>query len=321
MKKVIVYIVFINLLLASSCTKVKEEKENVTAKTESKQKENLNSAGVKENGHEFSVEYFKPRKIYRIEKVDLNKDGNKEIIVLSAAKDTSEKYNDYYNFDLLEVFALDPEKKSYVKILSDTVDYSQDYEFADLANDSTKQIIVKTNSGGNDKTMSEGMFVYGMTPDNKVQLLKYFDTGSPELLDIKNNGSKEILVSDLFYGVMPQNSAINFVKDIYTFENNILVEKNSDYGEYYDNKIKDLLEKYYALKRKVEMGMQPIDLSYPLYREAAEVIVNYYAKGDLKGLKKFWDEEKESLKKNIPADEFQDLTNFVLKALPSAKNA
>ncbi|MDQ3194619.1 MAG: hypothetical protein M3P82_06435, partial [Bacteroidota bacterium] len=70
-----------------------------------------------------------------------------------------------------------------------------------------------------------------------------------------------------------------------------------------------------------EMGMQPMDLSYPLYREAAEVIVNYQSKGDTAGLKKFWDEEKESLKKNIPADEFQDLYNFVLKALPSAKNA
>ncbi|MDQ3194271.1 MAG: hypothetical protein M3P82_04640, partial [Bacteroidota bacterium] len=295
------------MLIIWSCSKTEEEKSKQTSHNETKEKENLNSAGVKEGGLDFKVQYSKPRRIYKIEKEDLNKDGNKEIIVLSVIKDSVERYNEYYNFDMLEVFALDAEKKSYVKILSDTVDYSKICEYVDLAQDSTKQIIVKTNSGGNDKIMSEGMFIYDMITNDSVQLLKFFDTGSPEVMDIRNNGSKEILVSDLFYGVMPQSSAINFVKNIYTLENQNLVEKSSEFGEFFDDKIRDLIEKYYGLKRKVEMGMQLMDLSYPLYREAAEVIINYHAKGDTGGLKEFWDEEKESLKKNIPADEFQDL--------------
>ena len=87
------------------------------------------------------------------------------------------------------------------------------------------------------------------------------------------------------------------------------------------SEISSAKDKYYGLKRKFEMGMQPMNLSYPLYREAAEVIINYYAQGDESGLKKFWDEEKDSLKKNIPESEFLDLNNFILKALPSAKNA
>lgn len=308
-------------MITCSCRRTGEEKSKETSHSETTQVEKLNSAGVKEGKHDFTVQYFKPRRIYKIEKEDLNNDGNKEIIVLSVSKDSADRYSDYYNFDMLEVFALDAAQKSYIKILSDTVDYSIDCEYEDLANDSTKQIIVKTNSGGNDKTMSEGMFIFEMTSNEKIRLLKFFDTGSPEIIDIKNNGNKEIIVSDLFYGVMPQNSAINFVKDIYGLENQDLIEKKSEFADFFDGKIKELLEKYYGIKRKVEMGMQPMNLSYPLYREAAEVIINYYSKGDMKELKKFWDEEKESLKKNIPADEFQDLDNFILKALPSAKNA
>lgn len=323
MNKIIlnILIFFLSFILFYSCTKNKEEKTKLKTQSEIHKKENLNSAGVKEGEQEFTVQYIQPRRIYKIEKEDLNNDGNKEIIVLSVLKDSTDKFDDYYNFDMIEVFALNQEMKKYIKILSDTVDYSTDCYFEDLANDSTRQILIVTNSGGNDAVSSKGMFVYSMISDDKINLLKYFDTGAPEVNDIKNNGRKEILVSDLFFGVMPQSDAINFVKDIYILENQNLVEKNSDFNEYYDRKLKGLLEQYYAIKRKVEMGMQPVNLSFPLYRESAEIIVNYYAKGDLIGLKNFWDEEKDSLKKNIPQDEFLDLSNFILKALPSAKNA
>lgn len=317
-------ILIILLLFSSvfySCTKNKDEGTKIKSQSESGHKDQLNSAGVKEGGHEFSVQYSSPRRIYRIDKEDLNSDGNKEIIVLSVTKDTAEKYDTYYNFDMIEVFALNKENKSYVKILSDTVDYSTECRFVDLNNNKTEQILISTNSGGNDSLTSVGMFVYDMTASDKIELLKYFDSGAPFIKDIKGDGIKEILISDLFYGVMPQVNAIPFVKYIYRLADNILSERNSEYKEYYDSEISAAKDKYYGLKRKFEMGMQPMNLSYPLYREAAEVIINYYAQGDESGLKKFWDEEKDSLKKNIPESEFLDLNNFILKALPSAKNA
>lgn len=317
--------ILIVLLLFSSvfysCTKNKDEGTKIKSESETVHKEQLNSAGVKEGGHEFSVQYSQPRRIYRIDKEDLNSDGNKEIIVLSVTKDTAEKYDSYYNFDMIEVFALNKENKSYVKILSDTVDYSTECRFVDLNNNKTAQILISTNSGGNDSLTSVGMFVYDMTAADKIDLLKYFDSGAPFIKDIKGDGIKEILISDLFYGVMPQVNAIPFVKYIYRLADNILSERNSEYKEYYDSEISAAKDKYYGLKRKFEMGMQPVNLSYPLYREAAEVIINYYAQGDDTGLKKFWDEEKDSLKKNIPESEYLDLNNFILKALPSAKNA
>lgn len=305
----------------SGCTKIRENNSKVASESEVKQKDNLNSAGVKEGGHEFTVQYPQQRRIYRLEKEDLNDDGNKEIIVLSVALDTADKYSDFYNFDMIEVFALNTDKNTYVKILSDTVDYSKECSFVDLANDKKKQILVSTNAGGNDDITSVGMFIFDMITDDSIKLLKYFDSGAPEVRDIKKDGTHEILVSDLFYGVMPQKEAVNFVKGIYKLENQDLVEKNSEFKEFFEEQIIKAKENYYGLKRKMEMGMQPMNLSYPLYREAVSVIINYYAMGDEINLKKFWDEETEYLKKNIPENEYMDLNNFIIKALPIAKNA
>ncbi len=304
-----------------SCSKSKESNSKVTSQTEIVKKENLNSAGVKEGEQEFTVKYDQPRRIYKLEKEDLNNDGTKEIIVLSIVLDTVDKYTTFYNFDMIEVFALNSEKDSYVKIFSDTVDYSEKCSFVDLANDKKKQILISTNSGGNNDIISVGMFVFDMISDDTIKLLKYFDSGAPEVRDIMNDGNKEILVSDLFYGVMPQNEAINFVKEIYKLENENLVESNSEFGKFFEEQIIKAKENYYGLKRKIELGMQPMSLSYPLYREAAEVIINYYAKGDGVNLKKFWDEERDSLIKNIPENEYMDLNNFILKALPIAGDA
>lgn len=321
MIRIIYIILILSTVVFYSCTKPKDDGSKLNSKSEVKKKEQINSAGIKEGEHEFSVQYSQPRRIYSIYKEDLNSDGNKEIIVLSVTKDTSDKYNDYYNFDMIEVFALNKENKSYVKILSDTVDYSTECRFVDLNNNKTAQILISTNSGGNDSLTSIGMFVYDMTEKDKIELLKYFDTGAPNVKDLRGDGIKEILISDLFYGVMPQRNAVSFVKQIYGLVDNKLIERNSEFKEFYDDEISRAKENYYGLKRKVEMGMQPVNLSYPLYREAAEVIINCYAKGDDDALKKFWEEEKDSLKKNIPESEYLDLNNFILKALPSSKNA
>lgn len=314
-------IIFISICLINFyCSKNKETGSSNIQKNE-KKKETITSAGVKESGIEFNVEYNKPRRIYKLEKVDLNNDGVREIIVMSVAKDTAEKYNDYYNFDMLEVFALNADKKSFVKILSDTVDYATECRFADLGNDSSRQILVETYSGGNDAITSNGMFVYNMAAPDKIELIKYFDSGDPKIANLNKDSSKVILLSDEFWGVMPQVNVISFVKEIYKMEDGKLKIKNSEFEKFYEDKIIVLKENYYGVKKKVEMGMQIANMSYPLYREAAEVIVNYYAKDDMDGLKKFWDEEKDALQKNVTYEEFTDLSNFVKKVLPASKNA
>ncbi|MBV6477857.1 MAG: hypothetical protein HGGPFJEG_00602 [Ignavibacteria bacterium] len=327
MKHFLKYVIEILLLLililtiAPGCGKddKKTTEKHSGEEKEIPDKKELSSAGVKEHGVEFSIEYELPRKFYKIEKVDLNSDGKNEIIVFSTLKDSVEKFVSFYNFDMIEIFVLDSALSKYKKVLSDTVDYSENYYFEDLAKNGIKQILIQTNSGGNDAVASRGMFIYEMDRD-AVRLVKYFDTGDPVLKDLKNDGRKEILVTDVFWGIMPHVNVIYYTAGIYKYENGDLKLVNPEFGEYYEGRLKELKEKYYGIKKKVEMGMQPVDLSYPLYREAAEVFVNYIAKGDLAGLKKFWDEEKNSLKDNLPEDEFKDLENYIGKSLPSEQN-
>jgi hypothetical protein len=316
-----IFLIILFGIILHSCSKTESENKDIKSRSENNVSGNLNSAGVKEGGHEFSVHYQMPRRIYRLDKEDLNNDGIKEIIVMSVLKDTSDKFNDFYNFDMIEVFSLDSIKESFVKILSDTVDYSRECNYAELGNDKSRQMLVVTNSGGNDSVTSGGMFVFEMVSKDSINLLKYFETGAPIVKDLKSDGNNELIVSDLFYGVMPQNNAVTYVSGIFRIENHELVQKNSDYPEYFDTHIDQLKENYYGLKKKIEMGMQPGNLAYPLYKEACEIIVNYYSKGDLKDLNKFWDEEKNYLKNSIEETEFLDLNNFILKLLPSAKNA
>ena len=316
--KNIIAIVFLMMLLLSSCSKTGEEKSGADVNSDSNK---ISSAGIKESGTEFDVRYEFPRKIFRIEKEDVNNDGSREIFVLSVLKDTADKFSSYYNFDMIEVFSLDREKEKYVKILTDTVDYSTEINFANLSDNKDKLIFIKTNTGGNDPIVSEGMFVYKLQDSANIEMMKYFESGSPEVADIGDQGNNVLVIKDQFLGVMPQVNAVSFVKEIYTLQDNKLVMSNEKYPEIYEKKITEVTEEYNALKRKVESGMQAMDMSYPLYREAAEIFVNYYYKGDTQGLRKFWEQEKESLKKNIPQDEYQDLNNFISKALPTVKNA
>lgn len=318
------YRILILILLAVnifSCSeKNKKEKSDISSMKAGENRDNISSAGVKEGSVDFKVEYFSPRKIFKIEKEDLNGDGNREIVVLSVIKDSGSA-SDYYNFDMMEIFSLDKSREKYEKIFSDTVDFSEECRFESLAGDSTKQILVYTNAGGNDVIMSAGMFVYGMNKDGKVNLIKYFDSGLPEIKDLNKDSSKQILIKDEYWGVMPHTEVIYYTKEIYIYENGNLIQSNQAFGEYYDKVLNELKPRYYGLKRKLDAGMQAVDLTYPLYKEALEVIVNYTAKGDMNELRKFWNEESEYLEKHIPGDEFTDMRDFIYKVLPTAKNA
>ena len=318
---VYVLIIIISSVMFSACSKDENKQESKQPATEQQKPESLSSAGQKEISSENDLNYGEGRKIFRVDKEDLNKDGNEELMVLSTRSDSPEQGEGPQKFDMLEVFVLDSAKQKYVKTISDTVDFAVDCIYLDMNGTGSKNIFVKTNSGGNSTVASEGMFVYGMSGDKTVKLIKYFDGGAPEITTAGKNKVKLIKVTELFHGVMPMAYAVPYTSSIYEISNNELVLCNLKYPEYYQDRITEATEKYYGLKKKVEMGMQMGDMSYPLYREAAEVIVNFHAKGDYKGLREFWEKEKESLQRNIPQDEFTDLSNFVIKILPADTNA
>lgn len=313
------------LILASafmfaSCSK-EEKKDNESSEQPPATGGSTSSAGQSEIGDVSELSYAEGRRIFRIDKKDLNNDGTSELIVLSINEANTDRGSSVHKFDLIEVFTEDKARGKYVKRLSDTVDFAVDASYEDLEGEASKQIIVYTNSGGNSTVASEGMFVFGMRGRDSVNLIKYFDSGAPRLVRSGSGNKQQVVITDLFHGVMPMSDAVPYTAGIYEMVSNELVLSNEKHPEYFDKKLEQLLDKYYGMKKKVEMGMQIADLSYPLYREAAEVIVNYRAKGDTDGLKKFWEKEKDPLRKNIPEDEFTDLSNFVNKILPPEPNA
>lgn len=71
-------------------------------------------------------------------------------MVLSTRSDSPEQGDGPQKFDMLEVFVLDSAKQKYVKTISDTVDFAVDCIYLDMNGTGSKNIFVKTNSGGND---------------------------------------------------------------------------------------------------------------------------------------------------------------------------
>ena len=311
-----IYVLLICSLLLLSCGKNKEE-----LKSKSDVGEDSSSGGISAGGVQFKIKYDKPRQIYKIESVDLDNNGKDEVVVLSVVKEESElDFTNFYNFDMLQVFTLDSSESNYTKILSDTVDYSVSCSFKDLRNDGYKQVIVKTNIGGNNVIASAGMVIYNMNKKDSIKLIKRIEYGDPEIMDINKDGVNEIVVQDYYWGILTHEDVINFVKDIYVMKDNDLERRNSDYKDFFDEKINEAQAKYKAIKQKIQSGVKISPTEYPLYSEAVEVIVNYWSKEDSFNLKKFWDEEFSFLKNSLPEDQFIDLQNFVLNVIPIAKN-
>jgi hypothetical protein len=310
-------ILLICCVLFFSCGKEKDDK----TKSDIEIGDEKSSGGISARGVQFKIKYDKPRQIYKIESIDLNNNGKDEVVVLSVIKEKLKlDFTDFYNFDMIQVFALDSSGNNYVKILSDTVDYSVSCNFQDLQNDGRKQVLIKTNTGGNNPLASSGLFVYNMNVEDSLELIKYLDFGDPEVMDINNDGVDEIVVKDYYWGIMTHIDVINFVKDIYAMEKGELVRRNSAYEDFFDEKINEAKKEYDETKSKIQSGIKIRPTEYPLYSEAVEIAVNYWSKNDGDNLKKFWDEEYSYLKSNLPEDQFIDLQNFVLRVVPLAKN-
>lgn len=299
-----------------SCTK-----ETETSGESKKNTVTKNSGGISAGGVDFKVEYDDPRQIYSIENKDLDNNGFDEIIVLSVKKDEAgDQYLDYYNFDLMQVFALDSTGKNYTKISSDTVDYGEELVYDDLLKNFKYQMLVKTNTGGNDIYASKGMFVYDLRSNTDLKMIKYIEFGNPEVKDINSDGKKEIVVTNSYWGTMPRPDIIYYTSDIYRLENGELNRKNSEYKDYFGEKIKTARAKYDDEKSRLQKGEKIKPSEYPLYASAVEMFVNYMSSEDNPRIIAFWNSEKDFIKQNISEDQFTDLENFIARISIVAEN-
>jgi hypothetical protein len=186
-----------------------------------------------------------------------------------------------------------------------------------LEKDKSKQIIVKTNMGGNDVVNSRGMYIFDYAKD-KVNLVKYFDTGNPEVKDVNADGNKEILVSDSFFGILPESNAIYFTSEIYKYSDGKLNQSNTEFKKYFQDKAAIALSEYNKMKERINKGEKIKSSEYLLYKKVAEIVLAYSAVGDSSMAAKFWSDENTFLQKNLAEDEYQDLKKFISKLPPIA---
>lgn len=278
----------------------------------------LSAAGTGEKDKNFKIEYKQPRKIFKIEEVDLDNNGRDEYIVFSIANDSLNKdLMRFYKFDMMEVFIKDSVNNSYKKISTDTVDFSDEYWIMNLEKDKSKEIFVKTNMGGNDVVNSKGMYVFNYD-SSKVKLVKYFDTGNPEIKDVNADGNKEILVSDSFFGILPESGSIYYIAEIYKYYNGTLIKSNREFKQFFDGEADKSMKEYRQVKDRINNGEKIKSSEYLLYKRAAEIILNFYASGDINKVNKFWNDEISFLQKNLAEDEYDDLKKFITKLPPIA---
>lgn len=279
---------------------------------------NLTAGGVADKDKNFKIKYSEPRHVFKIEEVDLDNNGKDEYIVFSIANDSLNKSaHEFYKFDMMEVFVKDTVNNSYRKISTDTVDFSDEYWIMNLEKDKSKQIIVKTNMGGNDAVNSRGMYVFNYAQD-KINLVKYFDTGNPEVKDINGDGNKEILVSDSFFGILPESSAIYFTSEIYKYGDGKLTQSNKEFKKYFSEKAAAALTEYNNVKQRINNGEKIKASEYLLYKKVTEIILCYSATEDYASASKFWNDENSFLQKNLAEDEYDDLKKFISKLPPIA---
>lgn len=307
-------ILILFLIIFTSCSKNKRTDIEVL-------NDNGKSIGTSASGDvQFKVEYAKPRGIYKIVNHDLNNDGKDEIIVLSINKtDSIQEHFDFYNFDLIQIFAIDSAGKGFKKILSDTVDYATELKFVDLQKDHKPQILINTNYGGNDVIISKGMFVYNMINNDSIALVKYIDSGNPELVDLNTDGNKELVIYDEFWGVMTQADVIYYVRDILKFNGSGFDHVNKNYGDFYSKIIDSAKTQYQIQKDKFEKGEKLKPSEYPFYRPIIEMSVNAIASGNTEAVRQFWESEKDFLHFHLGEEQYTDILNFFNKYILSNK--
>ncbi len=301
-------------MLLAGCSKKDVKQEGAVNKSDN----TLSAAGTGDKDKNFKIQYASPRMVYKIEEADLDNNGKDEYIVFSIANDTLNKTaHQFYKFDMMEVFVKDSVNNSYKKIATDTVDFSNEYWIMNLEKDKSKQIIIKTDMGGNDAVNSRGMYVFNFVSD-KINLVKYFDTGNPEVKDVNADGDKEILVSDSFFGILPEASAIYSTSEIYKYYDGKLNQSNKEFKNYFLGKASDALAEYNKVKDRINKGEKIKTSEYLLYKKTAEIILAYSAAEDYSLITKFWSDDNTFLQKNLEDDEYQDLKKFISKLPPIA---
>jgi hypothetical protein len=166
---------------------------------------------------------------------------------------------------------------------------------------------VQVDAGGNDPIIAQGLHVYGLNNKGNLTLLFFSPNGAPVLRDLDNDGSREILVSDEFWGMMARSEVISFTREVYAYDGESYVSANDAFSHWFDAILKSRKRDY----EKARGASENEEGRSQLYTRAAEYLVWNLARGGATRLNTVWREEGSFLRQRLNDAQFGDLQTFV----------
>lgn len=238
-------------------------------------------------------------------RADVNGDGVDELVVTSRVADGADDPLLLDRFDRIDIYAQGI--SGYRRLFVDAVDYGLHLGFEDVTGDSVTDVVVRLDAGGNNPIESQGMQIYGLGAHDALALLFHSPDGAPVLRDLDGDGTREVLLSDQFWGMTSHSDVIGFTSEVYAFSDGLYVFANDRFASWYDSVLR-------VRKREYENARRAPDTEegrMQLYRQAAEYLVWNLARGGIERLNAVWTAERAFLAKRLAEEQYTDLESFV----------
>lgn len=238
-------------------------------------------------------------------RADVNGDGIEELIVTSRLDEEAEDALLLDRFDRIDIYRQD--RTGYQRLFLDVIDYGVSVTCEDVTGDGIADILVRLDAGGNNPIEAQGLHVYGLNEKGNMTLLFYSPSGAPVLRDLDNDGSREILVSDQFWGMMAHSDVIGFTREVYAYNGESYVFANDAFSAWFDTILRARKKEYEQARR----GADNEEGRIQLYTKAAEYLVWNLARGGINRLNIVWRAEEPFLRQRLNEEQIGDLEGFV----------
>ncbi|MBR9977212.1 MAG: hypothetical protein KFH87_03905 [Bacteroidetes bacterium] len=239
---------------------------------------------------------------------DMTGDGQEELIIVSQTEEYTDDPLLVDRFDRVDLYTRND--TGITQLFVDPVDYGLSFSTEDVTGDGVTDLLVHLDAGGNNPISTQGLHVYGLNASRKVTLLFYSPSGAPVLHDIDENGQKEILVADQYWGMMPHSEVIGFTRFVYAFDGNSYVESNARFAAWFDT-ILEKQRRAYARSLRSSRSSGSEDQSNEVYLRAAEYLAWNLPRGGARRVRTVWRAEEDVLRRHLNDEQFSDLQTFV----------
>jgi hypothetical protein len=138
-------------------------------------------------------------------RVDVNKDGYEDAIVLAYPKDS---LGARIGFETLRIYEYDTTKKQFHQAFQGKYYYGTTIDVRDLDRNGTNELCIRTDGGGNSAIASIGMTVLGKMAGKYITLAA-FDFGNPDIITLPGDSTLALLGNDEYFPeYLPPSEAV-----------------------------------------------------------------------------------------------------------------